>query len=60
MPYRDLLFYRVYGFLKWKMIRGNGFTAISCFIFVRIYKKLSSVPRMNDLSNRRLAKGTSQ
>ena len=24
----------VYGFLKWKMIRGNGFSAISCFIFV--------------------------
>ena len=34
MLYRDLLFYSVYGFLKWKMIRGNGFTAVSRFIFV--------------------------
>ena len=32
--YRDLLLYTVYGFLKWKMIRGNGFIEISCFIFV--------------------------
>ena len=32
--YIDLLFYAVYGFLKWKMIRGNGFMAIFCFIFV--------------------------
>ena len=32
--YRDLLFYTVCGFLKWKMIRGNGFMVISCFIFV--------------------------
>ena len=45
--YSDLLFYSVYGFLKWKMIRGNGFTAISCFIFVspkiggRIYTNFS-------------------
>ena len=43
--YRDLLFYSVYGFLKWKMMRGNGFTAISYFVFVsrkiggRIYTK---------------------
>ena len=32
--YRDLLFYAVYGFLKWEMIRCNGFTTISYFIFV--------------------------
>ena len=32
--YRSLLFCAVYGFLKWKMIRDNGFTAISCFISV--------------------------
>ena len=31
--YRDQLFYSIYGILKWKMIRGNRFTAISCFIF---------------------------
>ena len=46
------------------MIRGNGFTAISCFIFMSpkfggcIYK-LSSVPWMNYFSNWRLAKFTS-
>ena len=34
MLYRDLLFYSVYGFLKWKMIPDNGFMAISCFHFV--------------------------
>ena len=32
--YRDLLLYAICGFLKWKMIRVNGFKAISCFIFV--------------------------
>ena len=32
--YRYFLFYAVYGFLKWKMIGGNGFTAIFCFTFV--------------------------
>ena len=32
--YKDLLLYTVYGFLKWKLIRGNGFMVISCFIFV--------------------------
>ena len=59
--YRDLLLYGVYGFLKWKMIRGNGFRAISCLIFVlpkfggRIYTNLG-VPWMNYLSNQRLAK----
>ena len=63
--YKDLLFYAVYGLLKWKMIRGNGFTAISCFIFVSqkfggtIYTNfLSSVPWMNYFSNRRLPKVT--
>ena len=45
--YRDLLLYTGYRFLKWKMIRGNEFMAISCFIFVpqkfdgRIYKNFS-------------------
>ena len=45
--YRDLLFYSVYGFLKWKMIRGNGFTATFCFISVspkfggRVYTNFS-------------------
>ena len=34
MLYGGLLFYWDYGFLKWKMIRDNGFKAISCFIFV--------------------------
>ena len=34
MIYRARLFYAVYGFLKWKMIRGKGFAAMSCFIFV--------------------------
>ena len=34
MLYKDLLFYAVYGFLKWKMIRGDRFTAISCFNFL--------------------------
>ena len=44
MFYRDLLSYAVYGFLKWKIIGDNGFTAISCLTFVspkiggRIYK----------------------
>ena len=44
--YRDLLLYSVYGFLKWKIIQGIGFTAISCIIFVspkiggRIYTNL--------------------
>ena len=32
--YRDLLFYTIYAFVKWKIIRGNGFAAISCFMFV--------------------------
>ena len=32
--YRDLLLYTVYGFLKWKMVQGNGFMAISWFISV--------------------------
>ena len=32
--YRDLLLFTVYGFLKWEMIWGNGFMAISCFILV--------------------------
>ena len=33
--YRDLLLCTVYVFfLKWTMIQGNGFVAISCFIFV--------------------------
>ena len=31
MLYKDLLFYAVYGFLKWSMIRGKGFMAMSCF-----------------------------
>ena len=45
--YRDLLLYTGYRFLKWKMIQGNEFMAISCFIFVpkkfdgRIYKNFS-------------------
>ena len=62
--YGDLLFYSVYSFLKWKMIKGYGFTAISCFIFVpknwwlHLYK-LFIVYWLNYLSNRRLVKVTS-
>ena len=36
--YYSMQFYSIillfYGFLKWRMIRVNGVTAISCFIFV--------------------------
>ena len=31
--YRDLLLYVVYGFLKWKIVQGNGFMTISCCTF---------------------------
>ena len=53
--YRDFSLYTNYGFLKWKMIRGNGFMEISSFIFVfpkfggRIYTNFPVFP-MNYVS----------
>ena len=60
--YRDPLFYAVYAFVKWEMIRGNGFMATYSFIFVSPNLVVAFTQTfwcsLNELfeSNRRLAK----
>ena len=61
--YRDILLYTVYGFLQWKMIQGNEFVSLLYFCVPKIkwshLYKFFSIPWMDYLSNRMLAKVTS-
>ena len=63
--YRDFLFYAAYGFLKGKMIPLESIHSNLqlCFWVPKVWwsqlYKISSVPWMNYLSNRRLVKVTS-